>query len=349
MATCMTTRILICDDSALARKQMARALPEGLRGDVSFAKDGVDALEKLRRGEAELMFLDLNMPEMDGYEVLDQIRREDLPVMTIVVSGDIQPEARERVRKLGAIDFIMKPTDTSIVLALLVEYGVYRPGELEDAALQDRSLRDAGGTTATVPEISVSLNDYLQEISNVAMGRSSDLLARLLRVFVKQPIPRVAFLANSELHMAISSVSESDTYSAVCQGFTGAGIAGEALLLFADASFREMAELLHYESLEGEAVNVEVLMDMSSILFGAFLKGIGDQLDLKLGLGHPTVLGQHRQISELLEHHSTRDEQLLCIEICYTLEDRDIECDMLILLTEDSVPFLEDRLQYLVD
>lgn len=342
----MTTRILICDDSALARKQMARALPEGLRGEVSFAKDGAEALERLRAREAELMFLDLNMPEMDGYQVLEHVRREDLPVMTIVVSGDIQPEARERVKKLGALDFIKKPTDTGIVLDLLMEYGMYRPGELEDVALQDSSLKSSG---KAAPEISVSLNDYLQEISNVAMGRSSDLLARLLRVFVKQPIPKVAFLANSELHMAISSVSESDTYSAVCQGFTGAGIAGEALLLFADASFQEMAELLHYEGLEGEAVNVEVLMDMSSILFGAFLKGIGDQLDLKLGLGHPTVLGQHRQISELLEHHSAREEQLLCIEICYTLEDRDIECDMLILLTEDSVPFLEDRLQYLVD
>jgi CheY-like chemotaxis protein len=342
----MTTRILICDDSALARKQMAKALPEGLQADVRFAVDGTEALAKLRNHEAELMFLDLNMPEMDGYEVLEQVRKEDLPVMTIVVSGDIQPEARERVKKLGAIDFIKKPTETSIVVRLLTEYGVYRPGEIENAALQDGSLRGSGSST---PEISVSLNDYLQEISNVAMGRSSDLLARLLRVFVKQPIPRVAFLANSELHMAISSVSDSDTYSAVCQGFTGAGIAGEALLLFADASFKDMAEMLHYDTLEGEAVNVEVLMDMSSILFGAFLKGIGDQLDLKLGLGHPTVLGQHRQITELLEHHSTREEQLLCIEICYTLEDRDIECDMLILLTEDSVPFLEDRLQYLVD
>ncbi|WP_417566195.1 response regulator [Marinobacter sp.] len=342
----MTTRILICDDSALARKQMARALPQGLQASISFAVDGKEALEKLRNHEAELLFLDLNMPGMDGYQVLEQIRNEDLPVMTIVVSGDIQTEARERVRKLGAIDFIKKPTETSTVVGLLVDYGVYRPGDIEDAALQDASLRSTGSST---PEISVSLNDYLQEISNVAMGRSSDLLARLLRVFVKQPIPKVAFLANSELHMAISSVGDSDTYSAVCQGFTGAGIAGEALLLFADASFKDMAEMLHYENLEGEAVNVEVLMDMSSILFGAFLKGIGDQLDLKLGLGHPTVLGQHRQITELLDHHSAREEQLLCIEICYTLENRDIECDMLILLTEDSVPFLEDRLQYLVD
>ena len=181
------------------------------------------------------------------------------------------------------------------------------------------------------------------------MGRSSDLLARLLRVFVKQPIPRVEMIARSELSMAISAAQADSSYSAVCQGFTGAGVAGEALLLFADASFNDMAELLHYEDMDTESIQVEVLMDMSSILFGAFLKGIGDQLDLKLGLGHPTVLGQHRQIGDLLEHHSTRHEKLLCIEISYELEDREISCDMLVLLTEDSVPFLEQRLQYLVD
>ncbi|AOY87145.1 response regulator [Marinobacter salinus] len=344
----MTTRILICDDSALARKQMARALPEGLNTHIVYAANGKEALEMLRGHEAELLFLDLNMPEMDGYQVLEAVRKEDLPVLTIVVSGDIQPEARERVRKLGAIDFIKKPTEPGIVVDLLNEYGFYRPGDVEVAALNDSSLKKNTATQAE-PEISVSLSDYLQEIANIAMGRSSDLLARLLRAFVKQPVPKVAFIANSELHMAISAAQHDDTYSAVCQGFTGAGIAGEALLLFADASFREMAEMLHYETLEGESVNIEVLMDMSSILFGAFLKGIGDQLDLKLGLGHPTVLGQHRQINELLEHHRSKEEQLLCIEISYALEDRDIQCDMLVLLTEDSVPFLEQRLEFLVD
>lgn len=325
---------------------MARALPTGLADTILFANNGAEALEKLRAGQADLMFLDLNMPELDGYAVLEHVRAEDLPIMTIVVSGDIQPEARERVRKLGAIDFIKKPTDMGVVLGLLADYGFYRPGELESAALSDGSLNP--GDKPQTLEISVSLNEYLQEVSNVAMGRSSDLLARLLRVFVKQPIPKVAFIANSELHMAISAVNDCDTYSAVCQGFTGAGIAGEALLLFSDASFRGMAELLHYENLEGESVNVEVLMDMSSILFGAFLKGIGDQLDLKLGLGHPSVLGQHRQITDLLEHQNSREEQLLCIEISYTLEERNVQCDMLVLLTEDSVPFLEQRLQYLV-
>ncbi len=343
----MTTRILICDDSALARKQMTRTLPPGLEAKVVYAENGQQALEKLRSNQAELMFLDLNMPVMDGYQVLEVIRQEDLPVVTIVVSGDIQPEAQERVQKLGAIGFIKKPTELGPVLSLLHDYGFYRPGDLEHAALTDHSLNTEA--TITTPEISVSLNDYLQEISNVAMGRASDLLARLLRVFVPQPVPRVAFIAPSELHMAISAASNSHTYSAVCQGFTGAGIAGEALLLFADASYQKIADLLHYEDSESESLNVEVLMDISSILFGAFLKGIGDQLDLKLGLGHPSVLGQHQQITELLEHHSSRHQQLLCIEIGYLLEDSSIQCDMLVMLTEDSLPFLEQRLEYLVD
>ena len=342
----MTTRILICDDSSLARKQMARALPKNWNAEVTFAFDGRNALEKLRAGAGELMFLDLNMPEMDGYEVLDAIRKEDLPVLTIVVSGDIQPEARARVRKLGAIEFIKKPTDTDLVVKLLQDYGFLSP---EDLVKEREQLPAADATDVPAVGAAISLNDYLQEIANVAMGRSSDLLARLLRVFVKQPIPRVEMIARSELSMAISAAQADSSYSAVCQGFTGAGIAGEALLLFADASFNDMAELLHYDDLDTESLQVEVLMDMSSILFGAFLKGIGDQLDLKLGLGHPTVLGQHRQISDLLEHHSTRQEKLLCIEISYELEDRDISCDMLVLLTEDSVPFLEKRLEYLVD
>lgn len=341
----MTTRVLICDDSSLARKQMARALPKNWNAEVTFAFDGRNALEKLRAGAGELLFLDLNMPEMDGYEVLDAIRKEDLPVLTIVVSGDIQPEARARVRKLGAIEFIKKPTDTDLVLKLLQDYGFLRPEDL----VEEHEQNAASDTNTTSTSAPISLNDYLQEIANVAMGRSSDLLARLLRVFVKQPIPRVEMIARSELSMAISAAQADSNYSAVCQGFTGAGIAGEALLLFADASFNDMAELLHYEDMDTESIQVEVLMDMSSILFGAFLKGIGDQLDLKLGLGHPTVLGQHRQIGDLLEHHSTRHEKLLCIEISYELEDREISCDMLVLLTEDSVPFLEQRLQYLVD
>lgn len=341
----MTTRVLICDDSNMARKQMARALPPDWPVEIAFAEDGQEALDKLIAGEGEILFLDLNMPGLDGYEVLAAIKQADIPVFTIVVSGDIQPLARERVRKMGAIDFIKKPTETEQVANLLQEYGLYTPGEQTEPSSTEVTLQPVGAHR----ENHISLNDYLQEIANIAMGRAADLLARLLNVFVRLPVPRVAMIARSELSMALSSISQYDQCSAVCQGFTGAGLAGEALLLFSDSSFEDMAQLLRYEEALSDGLEVEVLMDMSSILFGAFLKGFGDQLDLKLGLGHPTVLGRHRNVSELLAHHSNQSEQLLSIEINYEIEDHAIACDLLILLTADSVPYLEKNLFYLAE
>ncbi|WP_266097051.1 response regulator [Marinobacter salinisoli] len=327
---------------------MARSLPAGLNTHVLFAGDGAEALELLREEKADLLFLDLNMPNMDGYEVLERAQSEDLPVITIVVSGDIQPEARQRVSTLGAIGFIKKPTDTELVQNLLREYGLYPPQSDLTCKLASEDCMTASAASLA-KDSALTLPDYLQELANVAMGRSTDLLARLLDVFIKQPIPKVGFLANSELQQAISAARDSGTYSTVCQGFTGAGLAGEALLIFSDSSLAEMAQMLDYESTSSDSVRTEVLMDMSSILFGAFLKGFGDQLDLNIGLGRPAVLGHQRQVSELLQHHRTQDEQLLCIEIVYTLEGKNIQCDMLVLFTEASLAALGRYIEYLAD
>lgn len=120
----MSTKVLICDDSNMARKQMARALPDNWEVEVSFAKHGEEALEIIKNGGAEIMFLDLTMPVLDGYQTLEAIKAQDLPIMVIVVSGDIQPEARDRVKKLGAIEFIKKPVDKEKAEQVLTEYGI---------------------------------------------------------------------------------------------------------------------------------------------------------------------------------------------------------------------------------
>ncbi|WP_353351504.1 response regulator [Oceaniserpentilla sp. 4NH20-0058] len=110
----------------MARKQMARALPEEWPVEIIFAKNGEEAIAQIKANEFEILFLDLTMPVMDGYQTLEVIRKEDLPIMVIVVSGDIQPEAQDRVKKLGAIDFIKKPVDKPHIKKVLVEYGILR-------------------------------------------------------------------------------------------------------------------------------------------------------------------------------------------------------------------------------
>lgn len=64
------------------------------------------------------------MPEMDGYGVLENVFNEGLNAVVIVISGDIQPEARDRVMKLGAVDFIKKPVNKDKLMTVLNDYGL---------------------------------------------------------------------------------------------------------------------------------------------------------------------------------------------------------------------------------
>ncbi len=108
----------------MARKQVARSLPEGWEVDITYATNGLEALVAIREGKAEMMFLDLTMPEMDGFEVLENIRKQDLNTVVIVISGDIQPVARERVMALGALDFIKKPVSPEKLMSTLEKFGL---------------------------------------------------------------------------------------------------------------------------------------------------------------------------------------------------------------------------------
>ena len=121
----MPLPIVIADDSLLARKVLTKALPPDWEVDVSYASNGREALALYREGKASVMFLDLTMPDMTGYQVLEALQHEDLNTFVIVVSADIQPMAQSRVRALGAIAFIAKPVTSEVLLPILKEYGLY--------------------------------------------------------------------------------------------------------------------------------------------------------------------------------------------------------------------------------
>jgi chemotaxis protein CheY-P-specific phosphatase CheC/CheY-like chemotaxis protein len=343
----MTTPVLICDDSSVARKQMAKSLPSDWDIEISYAKHGGEAIDAIREGKGDIMFLDLNMPVMDGYQTLEAIIKQDLPSAVIVVSGDIQPEAKQRVQSMGALDFIKKPITKEELAEILQQIGLYRPASKEappppPSMAAERKLKEneAGD---------IEYRDCIQEISNVAMGKAADMLARLLNVFIKLPIPNVNILEVGELQMALSQSQQEKTYSAVCQGFIGAGISGEALLIFSDSNYEDMKKLLKYSGTLDRTMELELMMDIASILVGACANGIAEQLDISFSQGHPMVLGQHVQVSDLIKANTSRWTKTLCIEITYEIEGYDITCDLLLLFTEDSIENLNKRLSYLMD
>ncbi|MBU1436967.1 MAG: response regulator [Gammaproteobacteria bacterium] len=342
----MVAAVLICDDSNLARKQMARSLPADWQEKISFAGHGQEALEVLKRQPIDLLFLDLNMPILDGYEVLQAIAQQKIPVKVVVVSGDIQPEARERVLGYGALDFIRKPVAaeklTEVLQQFLSKHTAEDSKQVIDRAMNANQL---AGDFALDP----ILRDVFQELTNVAMGQAGDLLARLLKVFVKLPIPNVNVIEVSELHMAIASVEQKQTTSAVCQGFIGGGISGEALLILNDSSFVDIAKLLNYTGKLTTKTELELLMDIGNILIGAVLKGLAEQIDMTFSQGHPVVLGQHAPISEMIKANAKRWKRTLAIEISYGIENYNINCDLLLLFTEDSIKTMNYKVAFLLE
>ena len=113
----MTVSILVIDDEPdvvdLFRQRFRR---EARSGDYAlhFAQSGEGALQQLRKGirpELILILSDINMPGMDGLQLLHEIRRgwPHLPVMMVTAYGD--DERRRQAAEEGAVDFLSKPVD----------------------------------------------------------------------------------------------------------------------------------------------------------------------------------------------------------------------------------------------
>ncbi len=106
----MLRKILIADDSEVARNHL-RKLLSFQNFLILEVKDGKEALDAIEKENPDLVLLDLNMPVMDGFEVLEKLsprlQKEFLPI--IVITGEENRETLEKAFQLGAVDFIVKP------------------------------------------------------------------------------------------------------------------------------------------------------------------------------------------------------------------------------------------------
>ncbi|WP_274063654.1 response regulator [Vibrio parahaemolyticus] len=332
----MSFPVLICDDSALARKQMARSLPATLNPDITFAIHGKNALEELAQKEFKLMFLDLTMPEMDGFETLENMQRLGNKTPVVVVSGDIQPKAKERVFALGAKAFIQKPIAKDELKNALKELIEPEPRPLI--------------ITPSVIELPIlRRRDIYMEVANVSIGRAADALARHFDVFVQLPLPNVNIFEVSELHMALRDLASHDNVSGVCQGFCGEGIAGEALVILSDSSVSDLKKLMKVPADSEELEELELLMDISNILVGSFLNGLGEQSEVRFFQSPPVLLGQHISSDSIIESTTGAFKRTMTFEVSYNIEGTSIRCDLLFMFVDESLPLLDNKLAYLME
>jgi class 3 adenylate cyclase len=130
-ATVTAGRILIADDNRVNRLLLARGL-EQEGHSIVFAEHGARALELLRGEQFDVMLLDVLMPELDGYEVLEELKHDphlrDIPV--IVTSALDEIDSVVRCLEMGAEDYLTKPVNPVLLNARI------------NASLEKKRLRD---------------------------------------------------------------------------------------------------------------------------------------------------------------------------------------------------------------
>ncbi|MEK6559704.1 MAG: response regulator, partial [Planctomycetota bacterium] len=125
--------ILIVDDEKAARYGMKKILQKD-NYTVYEAKDGADALQIIKTQHPELIFLDINMPQLDGMKILEMISAIKNPPLVVIVTAYGSEKIAVEAMKKGAYDYIAKPYEID-------ELRIIAKNAFERLALQEENAR----------------------------------------------------------------------------------------------------------------------------------------------------------------------------------------------------------------
>ena len=177
-----TASLLIVDDNSVNRIMLSRYTTR-LGYQSTLVENGRQALEKLQNESFDLVLLDVQMPEIDGYQVLEQMkahpRLREIPV--IMISAVDELESTVRCIELGAQDYLPKPFNPVLLRARLAAC-------LERKQLRDQEidyLHQVGRVTAAAVAIK---NNTFQKESLDEVSSRSDELGQLAQVFQEMAV-----------------------------------------------------------------------------------------------------------------------------------------------------------------
>lgn len=104
---------LVVDDSKISRKWLIEMIPKKIveNAEIIEGCDGEEAIALFQKHQPDVLFLDITMPGIDGFEALKRIREINADALVVMISADRQKSTKEKVLSLGASAIISKPID----------------------------------------------------------------------------------------------------------------------------------------------------------------------------------------------------------------------------------------------
>lgn len=227
MSEQQAARILIAEDEANLRLVLQKEL-ERLGYRVQVAPDGEAALRKLEESNVDVLLCDINMPRIDGMEVLRRVHERPNPPEVIMLTGQATVETAVEAMKLGAYDYLTKPYRITEL-----DVRVKQAAEKRRLRVDNVRLREQLARQSTLPEI-VSVSEAMKEairlVDRVAPSDASVLItgeSGTGKELIAQAIHRLSNRANSsfiDLNCAAfqESLLESELFGYEAGAFSGA-------------------------------------------------------------------------------------------------------------------------------
>ncbi|MDV5168965.1 response regulator [Photobacterium rosenbergii] len=315
--------VLICDDSRLVHRAMQKFFGDYEGVTLFFAENGQQALDVLAQNNIDVMFLDLTMPVLDGFGVLQRLPVNHHPTKIIVLSADVQQQAIERCVDAGANYFLAKPFSRPQIEATLIKMGI---------SLIPKNNTPIEGIKPK-RKVFARENDYLyqfKEVANIALGRGAAIISDHSGEFITMPLPNVAMLGCGELEMMISNQIQRADSTAIAQRFVGGGIHGEALVCLYGQDISTFGKRLGFSTFDDK--QSEVIIDIANLMVSSFLVSLTEQMNIPFSIRQPICLEEYmvRGITEIA------NGELFTIEYSYQSEKMDMACDVLLMMDHNS-------------
>ena len=127
----LTGSVLVVEDSK-SNQELIKLLLERFGVEVTIAEDGKEAVDKALNQQFDIIFMDIQMPNMDGYQATKLLRRKGLKTPIIALTAYAMPEDCERCISAGCDDYLRKPIDNELLLTVIKKHLIFQSEPLTE-------------------------------------------------------------------------------------------------------------------------------------------------------------------------------------------------------------------------
>lgn len=224
----MKKNILVVDDSALMRRAICDIINSGDEFEATdTCRDGLEAYEKIKNNSYDAVLLDINMPRMNGLELLQKLQKENIRATVVIVSSLAKEDASVTIQAMeyGAIDFITKPEN--IIEAKGVQFRREVTELLNSILPQMKAAKPVGSSTG-IGKVQAGKAPGVQAVGKVSQTAASKSAAAATRAALSVAAARASTTATAS---AASAVGAGSTAQAAARKAPAAG--GQKLIALA--------------------------------------------------------------------------------------------------------------------